>query len=343
MIRIEHLSKHYHLQRQKFVALDDINLTIANGEIFGIIGRSGAGKSTLVRCMNLLERPDKGRVIIGEKDLTTLDNNKLRQARRNIGKIFQHFNLLESRNVFDNIALPLELAGKSRVDIRAKVTPLLELVGLNGKTKHKISELSGGQKQRVAIARALAADPQLLLCDEATSALDPETTRNILKLLQAINKKLGLTIVLITHEMDVVKEICHKVAVLDHGRCIEQGKVLDIFANPQHQVTKSLTASVLRTDLPDNLANQIQTESHDNKDPVIKLTFVGDNANKPIINDLHERYGVITNILQADLQWIDNASFGVTICQLAGKPDAKKQALQYLQQHDVKAEVLGYV
>ena len=343
MINIKNVSKAYRQGKQSLPALHDINITIPEGEIFGIIGRSGAGKSTLVRCINLLERPDQGHIIINDTDLMQLDTNALRLARRQIGKIFQHFNLLESRNVFDNIALPLELIGTSRKAITQAVNPLIELVGLQGREHHYPHQLSGGQKQRVAIARALAAKPAVLLCDEATSALDPETTQNILNLLKDINQRLKLTIVLVTHEMEVVKNICQRVAVLDQGQCVEQGRVLDLFTNPQQEVTQRLTQSTLHVALPATITTKLCQTATDGNAMIVKLTFVGENTNRPLISDIHDRFQVTTSILQADLQSIGEAPFGITICQLGGDQDAIQQALTYLQNQQINTKVLGYV
>ena len=238
MIELQHIEKIYHTASGDLHALKDINLTINEGEIFGIIGLSGAGKSTLVRCINMLEKPTSGKVIVDGQEMTALGEEQLRKARQNIGMIFQHFNLLSSRTVYGNIAFPLEIQGMDKASIQKKVAPLLELVGLSDRADHYPSQLSGGQKQRVGIARALASDPKVLLCDEATSALDPQTTESILSLLRDINKRLHITIVMITHQMNVVKEICDRVAVIENGEIIEQGSMVDIFTNPQKATTK---------------------------------------------------------------------------------------------------------
>src|SRR5579859_3251829 len=255
MIEIEGLQKSFvrgkDAQTAATAVLQDLSLSVKKGEIFGIIGRSGAGKSTLIRCINMLERPTAGRVTIDGQDITALSGASLRDARRRIGMIFQHFNLLSSRTVFDNVAFPLELHGMSKAQIEQEVLPLLELVGLSEKRTAYPSQLSGGQKQRVAIARALASKPAVLLCDEATSALDPETTQSILALLKDINQKLDLTILLITHEMPVIKAICDKVAVLDKGVVVEQGPVFDIFTAPKAPVTKLMVHDLIDRDLPD--------------------------------------------------------------------------------------------
>ena len=249
MITLKNITKTYGGTAQ-VQALKGINLTIDDGEIFGIIGKSGAGKSTLVRCINMLEKPTSGQVIIDDKDLTKMNESQLRAERKNIGMIFQHFNLLSSRTVAENIAFPLELIGASKDVIEKKVASLLDLVGLSDRAGNYPSQLSGGQKQRVGIARALASDPKILLCDEATSALDPQTTKSILELLQDINKRLGITIVVITHEMAVVKEICHRVAVIESGVIKEMGRVVDIFTKLQSQTMKDFVTSIINMELP---------------------------------------------------------------------------------------------
>lgn len=339
MIQLKQVSKQY---SKNTIALDDINLTIQPSEIFGIIGRSGAGKSTLVRCMNLLEHPTSGQVMVDGNDLTLLSIKALRQARLKIGMIFQHFNLLSSRNVFRNVALPLELIGLSKKEIKIKVDRLLSLVGLSEYRDADTQNLSGGQKQRVAIARALASDPAVLLCDEATSSLDPETTKSILSLLKEINKRLGLTIVLITHEMDVIKQICDRVAVLDKGRIVEQGDVVDIFVEPKDPTTKSLTQKSLHIELPEIFLKQIVSEPTAGKNPVLRLAFVGDATREPVLVNIVRQYNVIVNFLQADFEYIKESQVGITICQLIGESADIQRALHYLHDNKVKVEVLGY-
>lgn len=339
MIQLKQVCKRY---ANEVSALEDIDLHIQSGEIFGIIGRSGAGKSTLVRCINLLEHPTAGQVILGDKDLTTLSINALRKERLNIGMIFQHFNLLSSRNVFRNVALPLELIGTPKKVIKANVNHLLKLVGLDGHADQLPSQLSGGQKQRVAIARALASEPKVLLCDEATSALDPETTLSILALLKDINQKLKLTVVLITHEMDVIKQICDRVAVLDKGRVIEQGDVLDIFVEPKAETTKSLTQKALHIELPDAFVEQLVDKPTLGKSPVLRLGFVGDTSKEPVLVNIVRQHNVIVNFLQADLEYIKGKQVGITVCQLIGDAQDIASATQYLHAQQVKVEVLGY-
>ena len=280
MIKLDHITQTYKTpEGREFKALDDVSIEIRPGEIFGIIGRSGAGKSTLVRCINLLNRPSEGTVTVDGKNLTELSEDELRESRRSIGMIFQHFNLLSSRTVYDNVALPLELVGTPKNVIREKVEPLLKLVGLTEHAHKYPSQLSGGQKQRVGIARALTNDPKVLLSDEATSALDPETTVATLALLKRINKELGLTIVMITHEMQVVKQICERVVVMNYGKIVEQGKVVDIFMSPQHETTKALIGNVMARDMPASILDRFRKarENHPNSDAVylLRLAFSG--------------------------------------------------------------------
>jgi D-methionine transport system ATP-binding protein len=344
MIRLDAVSKHYPARKGSaaVTALSETSLDIARGEIFGVIGRSGAGKSTLIRLINLLERPSSGRVVVGGIDLTGLDNSKLRAARRQIGMIFQHFNLLSSRTVFDNVALPLELAGLSRKDIRSKVTPLLELVGLADKAGRYPAELSGGQKQRVGIARALATEPKVLLCDEATSALDPETTRSILGLLRDINEKLSITIVVITHEMQVIKEICDRVAVIDAGAVVELASVEQVFTRPKTEVTRSLLAVVSGDELPAPLSARLTREPVSGS-AVLRLRFTGDDAEAPVIARLSRSHGIDASILHGQVDAIRNASFGTLVIAVPVSGDALAAVIRYLENQNVVVEPLGYL
>lgn len=343
MIEIIGLRKSFAPQRDGAAVLQDLSLQVGRGEIFGIIGRSGAGKSTLVRCVNLLERPDAGKVIVDGQEITALDGAALRTARRRIGMIFQHFNLLSSRNVFDNIALPLELAGVGRAEIEREVTPLLELVGLADKRASYPAQLSGGQKQRVAIARALASKPAVLLCDEATSALDPETTQSILALLKDINQKLALTILLITHEMPVIRAICDRVAVLERGIIVEQGPVFDIFTRPQSSITRSLVHDLIDRDLPDWLVERMAAYQGGEGNKILRITFSGPSANTPIIAELVRRYDLLLNILQANVDYIQGQPFGIIVVEAIGRMDAVDQAIAFIHAHNLQAEVLGHV
>ena len=282
MIKLNNITKIFTLPDKKLTALDNVSLHVPKGQICGVIGASGAGKSTLIRCVNLLERPTHGAVIIDDVDLTQLSDAELVKTRRQIGMIFQHFNLLTSRTVFENVALPLELENKSKAEIQEKTTALLALVGLSDKHNVYPANLSGGQKQRVAIARALASDPKVLLCDEATSALDPATTQSILKLLKEINRTLGITILLITHEMEVVKRICDQVAVIDKGRLIEQGTVSEIFSNPKTELAQEFISSTFHITLPEEyLENLSDTPKHAKSYPIIKFEFTGRSDDAP--------------------------------------------------------------
>jgi D-methionine transport system ATP-binding protein len=343
MIEIEGLQKSFAREGAAAMVLQDLSLSVKKGEIFGIIGRSGAGKSTLIRCINMLERPTSGRVIVDGQDITALSGAALRDARRRIGMIFQHFNLLSSRTVFDNVAFPLELTGMSRAQIEREVLPLLDLVGLSEKRGAYPAQLSGGQKQRVAIARALASKPAVLLCDEATSALDPETTQSILALLKDINQKLSLTILLITHEMPVIKAICDKVAVLDRGVVVEQGPVFDIFTAPKAPVTRLMVHDLIDRDLPDWLAKKMDAFKGGAGNPILRITFSGPHANEPVIADLVRRFDVVLNILQANVDYIQGLPFGIIIVEAVGGQEAIDAAIAHVNSQNLKAEVLGHV
>lgn len=344
MIELQHIEKIYHTASGDLHALKDINLTINEGEIFGIIGLSGAGKSTLVRCINMLEKPTSGKVIVDGQEMTALGEEQLRKARQNIGMIFQHFNLLSSRTVYGNIAFPLEIQGMDKASIQKKVAPLLELVGLSDRADHYPSQLSGGQKQRVGIARALASDPKVLLCDEATSALDPQTTESILSLLRDINKRLHITIVMITHQMNVVKEICDRVAVIENGEIIEQGSMVDIFTNPQKATTKEFVASIQHNDLPDFVKKlDIHKEYCPGDKALVSLSFIGDSAGEPIVSVLIKQYDTNVNILTANIETLQDTPFGTLLIEVEGDEAHLKKALDYLHERKVKDEVIGYV
>lgn len=344
MIELQHIDKVYHTASGDLHALKDINLTINEGEIFGIIGLSGAGKSTLVRCINMLEKPTSGKVMVDGQEMTALGEEQLRKARQNIGMIFQHFNLLSSRTVFGNIAFPLEIQGMDKAAIQKKVEPLLDLVGLKERADHYPSQLSGGQKQRVGIARALASDPKVLLCDEATSALDPQTTESILNLLRDINKRLHITIVMITHQMNVVKEICDRVAVIENGEIIEQGSMVDIFTNPQKATTKEFVASIQHNDLPDFVKKlDIHKDYKAGDKALVSLSFIGDSAGEPIVSVLIKEYDTNVNILTANIETLQDTPFGTLLIEVEGDEDHLKKALDYLHERKVKDEVIGYV
>ena len=344
MIKLKNISKIFDISGKKLTALDNVSLEIPKGQICGVIGASGAGKSTLIRCVNLLERPTSGSVIIDGKELTELSESQLIQERRNIGMIFQHFNLLSSRTVFGNIALPLELEKKPQDHIQQKVNALLELVGLNDKKDVYPANLSGGQKQRVAIARALASDPKVLLCDEATSALDPATTQSILKLLKEINRTLGITILLITHEMDVVKRICDQVAVIDKGQLIEQGSVSEIFSNPKTALAQEFIRSTFHISLPDEYMEKLsQTPKHPNAQPIIKFEFTGRSVDAPLLSQASKKFGVELSILSSQIDYAGGVKFGFVIAEVEGGEDAITQTKIYLMENNVRIEVLGYV
>lgn len=344
MIKLNNITKIFTLPDKKLTALDNVSLHVPKGQICGVIGASGAGKSTLIRCVNLLERPTHGAVVIDDVDLTQLSDAELVKTRRQIGMIFQHFNLLTSRTVFENVALPLELENKSKAEIQEKTTALLALVGLSDKHNVYPANLSGGQKQRVAIARALASDPKVLLCDEATSALDPATTQSILKLLKEINRTLGITILLITHEMEVVKRICDQVAVIDKGRLIEQGTVSEIFSNPKTELAQEFISSTFHITLPEEyLENLSDTPKHAKSYPIIKFEFTGRSVDAPLLSQASKKFGVELSMLTSQIDYAGGVKFGFTIAEVEGDEDAITQAKVYLMENNVRVEVLGYV
>ena len=292
----------------------------------------------------MLERPTSGKVIVDGQEMTALGEEQLRKARQNIGMIFQHFNLLSSRTVFGNIAFPLEIQGLDKAAIQKKVEPLLDLVGLKDRADHYPSQLSGGQKQRVGIARALASDPKVLLCDEATSALDPQTTESILNLLRDINKRLHITIVMITHQMNVVKEICDRVAVIENGEIIEQGSMVDIFTNPQKATTREFVASIQHNDLPDFVRKlDIHKDYKAGDKALVSLSFIGDSAGEPIVSVLIKEYDTNVNILTANIENLQDTPFGTLLIEVEGDEAHLKKALDYLHERKVKDEVIGYV
>lgn len=336
MIKIHNLTKVFTDGLREVRALDNVNLEVKQGEIFGIIGLSGAGKSTLVRCINMLERPQEGTVLVDGTNITALGERDLRIARQRIGMIFQHFNLLSSRTVFGNVAFPLEITGVPKAEIKERVLELLELVGLEDKAHSYPSQLSGGQKQRVGIARALANRPQVLLCDEATSALDPETTTAVLDLLQDINRKMGLTILLITHEMLVIQQICDRVAVIENGQIVECGPVLDVFTAPKTAQARRLVRGVIEIDIPQELLAR-HSNGHST---LLKISFIGTSAGKPIMADLMQRFPVVVNILFGRIDHIKDTPFGTLVVELSGEDEALEDAKAYLAQQDLQLEVL---
>ncbi|MEZ8721034.1 methionine ABC transporter ATP-binding protein MetN [Vibrio pomeroyi] len=343
MIKVNQVNKVFYQGTKKINALIDINLHIPQGQIFGVIGSSGAGKSTLIRCVNMLEAPTSGEVIVDGIDLTKLSKSELSEARRNIGMIFQHFNLLSSRTVFNNVALPLELAGKDKAIIEAKVSELLELVGLADKRDTYPANLSGGQKQRVAIARALASDPKVLLCDEATSALDPATTQSILELLREINRKLNITILLITHEMDVVKSICHEVAIIGGGELVEKGTVGDIFAHPKTELAHQFIRSTLDLTIPEDYQARLQETRVNSSYPLVRLEFTGATVDAPLMTQIARKFNIDVSILSSDLDYAGGVKFGMMVAELFGNEADDNAAIQFLRDNNVKVEVLGYV
>ena len=343
MIELEQISKTFADAGREVHAVNNVSLTIRNGDVFGIIGFSGAGKSTLVRCINLLERPTEGSVRIDGKELTRMPAKELRQARRKIGMIFQHFNLMPSRTIFGNVAYPLKGSGLRKDQIAEKVRKLLDLVGIADKENAYPSQLSGGQKQRAAIARALANDPDILLCDEATSALDPQTTKAILKLLERLNRELGITLVVITHEMAVVKEICNRVAVMDHGRVVEEGEVFSVFASPKEELTRSFikTTSNLQK-IEELIAAKSPVVALKPGERIVRLSYVERNASEPLISTMTKKYGVILNIIFADIEIVQNAPIGGTVGILSGPQDKMDEALEDLRSKNVGVEVILY-
>ncbi|WP_230532721.1 methionine ABC transporter ATP-binding protein [Microvirga roseola] len=342
IVRLEKISKVFPgRDGQPVTALGEIDLTVNQGSILGVIGRSGAGKSTLIRLVNGLEKPTTGRVIVDGADISALPGNALRHARRSIGMIFQHFNLLSSRTAAQNVALPLEVAGYDKASIKARVEELLALVGLSDKRNRYPSELSGGQKQRVGIARALATKPKVLLSDEATSALDPETTRSILDLLARINAELGLTILLITHEMAVIRTIAREVAVIEGGRIVEQGDVFEVFTRPQHEVTRSFLADESGRALPPYVASRLRSEATPGSQAVIRIGFRGPHATDPVLARLAREHGIEANILAGSVDEIAGRPWGTLV---VGVPVASvQQTVAFLSQLDLDTEVLGHV
>ncbi|VXB70448.1 MULTISPECIES: methionine ABC transporter ATP-binding protein [Chryseobacterium] len=341
MIEIKNISKTFHQKKQAFKALHNINLTIEKGDIVGIIGFSGAGKSTLIRTVNLLERPDEGQIIINGKDFTKLNSKQLAHERKKIGMIFQHFNLLSSRTVFENIALPLELDNFSKDEIREKVNELLKIVGLEDKAHDYPKSLSGGQKQRVAIARALANDPYLLLCDEATSALDPATTQSILELLRDINNRLGITILLITHEMDVIKTVCNHVAIIDKGQLISKGTLSEIISNKENPIIKQFLNSGVMT-IPQELNKKLQKEPQDGLFPLVEIELNESISVEKLLSVIYDQYKIPYKLLKADVEYLGDSNFGKLLLQLQGEADENQKAIYYFNQNNIENTVKGY-
>ena len=339
ILEMRHISKSF----PGVKANDDVNFAIYPGEIHALLGENGAGKSTLIRCVNLLERPTEGSVQVDGQELTALSEKELTRARRQIGMIFQHFNLLASRTVFGNVAFPLELDNTPQAEIKRRVTELLDLVGLGDKHDSYPANLSGGQKQRVAIARALASNPKVLLCDEATSALDPATTRSILELLKDINRRLGLTILLITHEMDVVKRICDCVAVISNGQLIEQDTVSEVFSHPKTPLAQQFIQSTLHLDIPDDYQARLKPTATADSVPMLRMEFTGHSVDAPLLSETARRFNVNNNIISAQMDYAGGVKFGIMLTEMHGTQEDTQAAIAWLQEHHVKVEVLGYV
>ncbi|MGX1983544.1 D-methionine transport system ATP-binding protein [Thermolongibacillus altinsuensis] len=341
MITLSNVTKIYKAKSGNVTAVDNISLQIQEGEIFGIIGYSGAGKSSLIRLLNGLEKPTSGKVLVSGRDMGAIKGKELRQARQEIGMIFQHFNLLWSRTVRENIAFPLEIAGVPKEERMKRVDELIQLVGLEGRENAYPSQLSGGQKQRVGIARALANNPKVLLCDEATSALDPQTTDAILDLLVDINRRLGLTIVLITHEMHVIRKICDRVAVMENGKIVELGEVLQVFRKPQQPITKRFVQQVTEPEETKETIEHLLNKYPNGK--VVQLTFVGEAAEQPLITNLIRQFDLNINILQGKISQTHHGSYGVLFVHMDGDEAEIDRAIDYIRQQQVEAEVMAGV
>lgn len=326
MITFQNVQKVYEKDGQSLVALQDINLHINKGDIFGFIGYSGAGKSSLIRLVNQLEKPSSGAVIINEQNIAHHTPAEIRAHKRSIGMIFQHFNLLETKTVAQNIAMPLVLLGLDKSEINQRVDSILEYVELSDKKNQYPGQLSGGQKQRVGIARALINNPQILLCDEATSALDPQTTRSILLLLKKISREQNITILLVTHEMEVIEQVCNRVAVMEAGKIVEEGTVLDIFANPKHSTTQKFVGTVLNEEIPERVLHNL-----DHQQDVYRLEFLGSSAQEPVVNELILKKIVKINILFANMKEISGVVLGSMFVQIVGDKTQIEEAIQFLR------------
>lgn len=336
MIELQNIQKVFNRKDVTVEALKGVNLKVEKGDIFGVIGFSGAGKSTLIRMVNYLEQPTSGAVIVDNKNLGKLTSKELRDVRKQIGMIFQNFNLLESKTVFENVAIPLVLNHTPKNEIESRVKELLEFVGLENKAKAYPDELSGGQKQRVGIARALATNPLILLCDEATSALDPQTTDSILQLLKKINKEYNITILIITHEMNVIREVCNKVAVMENGGIIEQGDLLDVFGNPKEETTKNFVRTVVHDEVPQVILNEINNE--DGKSKVLKLKFIGENSKRAILSEACSKYKIQPNILFANVTELQGNILGHLIVELKGEREDIEKAHEFIKSRNVGTE-----
>ncbi|GEC92972.1 MULTISPECIES: methionine ABC transporter ATP-binding protein [Brevibacillus] len=339
MIQLTDIHKSYQVGNKQVEALKGVSLQVEKGQIYGVIGFSGAGKSTLLRTINLLEKPTSGSVIVNGQNMLSLKEKELRQARKKIGIIFQHFNLLSSYNVFDNVAEILRMNRVPKDVIKRKVEDLLGLVGLSDKANAYPSQLSGGQKQRVGIARALATDPEILLCDEATSALDPQTTESILELLLDINRKFNLTIVLITHEMQVIKKICDQVAIMENGVVIEQGSVLDVFSNPQEQTTRNFIKTVFDDQVPQEILSKIKETGPVSK--IVRVAFRGDAALDPVLGTLSARFPISTNLLYGSITTIKGTALGILLLHISGEDQAIQDGIRFLRESVYRVDIVS--
>lgn len=333
MIEFHDVSKRFISKDKEVTALKNVNLTINKGDIFGVIGYSGAGKSTLLRLVNLLEAPTNGEVLVSGENLATLPKKQLRAAQKKIGMIFQHFHLLNSKTVFDNVAMPLLLSKVKKADIDKRVKETLAFVGLSDKIDSYPDQLSGGQKQRVGIARALVTNPSVLLCDEATSALDPETTISILNLLKKVNEAYNITILMITHEMEVIKEICNRVAVMEAAEIVETGTVLDVFTNPQTKTTHNFVKSIVRDEIPDYVYKQLATDEYRGR--VFQFKFLGISSGKPVISQIAKQFNVEVNVLLANVIELGDIPFGNLLLELTGENHDIEDALQFAADEEV--------
>lgn len=336
IISFENLSKRYEKQGQTFVALDNVTFKVNKGDVYGLIGFSGAGKSTLLRMVNALETPTDGKVFVKGVDLTSLKEGKLREVRKGIGMIFQEFNLLETKTVFDNIAIPLVLRHESKQNIKSRVEELLKFVGLEDKAKALPGELSGGQKQRVGIARALATEPEILLCDEATSALDPDTTESILNLLARVNKELNVTILFVTHTIRVVQKLCNKVAILEHGKLVENGSVIDIFSKPKSTIAKRFVETVIPSKIPDSIVAELKKYEANYK--VIRIFFHAEHATDDVIWQINAKLGVHTNVMFASVTELQGRVLSIITLQLTGNEGDFKKVEDYINSHGIAFE-----
>ncbi|SHE96971.1 D-methionine transport system ATP-binding protein [Atopostipes suicloacalis DSM 15692] len=343
MIELKNIEVTFESEETSVQAVKDVSLSVGKGDIYGIVGYSGAGKSTLVRTINLLQRPTAGEVFVNGQNLSVLSPNKLRNERKKIGMIFQHFNLMRQRTVAGNVAYPLRGTDLSKEEVNAKVEELLQLVGLADKKEAYPSQLSGGQKQRVAIARALANDPEVLLCDEATSSLDPKTTSSILELLKNLNKKLALTIVIITHEMEVVKEICNKVAVMEDGEVVEQGDLVSVFTAPKESLTQEFIHTATHIDQAAEKVLNHPTLLNLSKDDVLaSITYVGETTSSPLVASLYARFGITTNILYGNVEILQNTPIGNLIVIFSGSIERREEAMAYLKANHVTVKIIEH-